>query len=86
MELLSTLLSFVAVVEMNLALKEEPNRYDPEDKSVNISVCGSRLANGVIEVCKPFGGIAKKRYKKRSGPSGKFLILHKSISQRMELR
>lgn len=84
MELFSTLLSFVALVGMSLALQGASSN-DPLDTSKVLALCGKALEDTLIKICTPFDGIRQEHYgrlKKRNGTSRKFLILHKSISQR----
>lgn len=77
MKLMSAFLSFVALIGIS-------NGDLPPNGDELLNLCGSNtLTDTLIEECAPYGGIARKRFKKRSGLTGEFPVSHEPISQPM---
>ncbi|XP_003744454.1 uncharacterized protein LOC100904187 [Galendromus occidentalis] len=66
MKLLSTLLTFVALIAVGLSQNVRLDSSMVVDDSPKLGMCGDKLSDILIMVCKPFGGIARR---KRGGMS-----------------
>lgn len=71
MKLFIALLTFAAVVGLSLAQNGQSDLDGVEDNSMRIGFCGSKLSDVLILVCRPFGGIARR---KRGESSGECLV------------